>query len=117
MVQRTLARLGLPLIMILLAGACQSGAAPRTGSLEVYTSFTCASQLACDSDGFVIALDNASGQRMTAFSDTFYNLKVGQHKLTLSDVQANCVVFGPNPKFVTVEPDTIVQGGFGGTCQ
>jgi len=75
--------------MILLAGACQSGAAPRTGSLEVYTSFTCVSQLACDSDGFVIALDNASGQRMTAFSDTFYNLKVGQHKLTLSDVQAN----------------------------
>ena len=102
---------------LLALGACQSSTNSQTGSLEVYASYTCASQLACDSDGVVIALDNAPGQRMTGFADTLPDIPVGQHKVTLSDVRSSCTFSGANPQFVIVKADTMVQAGWAGTCQ
>ncbi len=105
------------LVALLTLGACRGATNPRTGALEVYASFTCVSQLACDSDGFVIALDNRAGQRMTAFADTLADIPVGQHTLTLSDVQSNCTVSGANPLLLIVKADTTVQAGWAGNCQ
>jgi len=107
----------LSLIVLLVVGACQGSTNSQTGALEVSASYTCASQLVCDSDGVVIALDNAAGQRMTAFADTFVGIPVGQHKVTLSDVQSSCTFSGSNPRFVVVKADTMVQAGWAGTCQ
>ena len=106
--------LSVPPLCLVLASCGAS--APETGALEVYASFTCAAQIVCDTDGFLVALDNKPGIRI-AFSDTLQGVSVGQHTITLSDVRSTCTVFGSNPQNVIVQRDTLVQAGWTGTCQ
>ena len=73
---------------------------PTTGSLKISTTTT---GLDPDADGYAVSVDDGSTQLIGSTADlTVSLLSAGQHKVTLSEVAANCLVSGTNPRDVNV---------------
>jgi hypothetical protein len=94
--------------------AFSGSSTPTTGTLDVTTSTTGASQ---DPDGYTVAVD---GGNSTSIADngnqSFSNLSSGSHTVTLSGVAANCAVSGGSSQSATVPAGGSASVSFQVTC-
>jgi hypothetical protein len=94
--------------------AFSGSSTPTTGTLDVTTSTTGASQ---DPDGYTVAVD---GGNSTSIADngsqSFSSLSSGSHNVTLSGVAANCAVSGGSSQSATVPAGGSASVSFQVTC-
>jgi hypothetical protein len=94
--------------------AFSGSSTPTTGTLDVTTSTTGASQ---DPDGYTVAVD---GGNSTSIADngsqSFSSLSSGSHNVTLSGVAANCTVGGGSSQTATVPAGGSTTVAFQVTC-
>lgn len=110
------------LLAVSIAGAalvlgCKDEA-PPPGSLLVHVSVNAAARVVEDTDGFVVALDLGTPQRVAVVDSILFDaVPSGPHRLDLTDVRATCTVNPPSPDTVVVPPDSLVRTWFLGSCQ
>ena len=111
-----LSKAGLVILAFVVAscGDDDPSSPPTTGSIAV-TAATVGDDI--DADGYAVAIDDFAGRPIAVDgTETFTNLSVGAHVVTLSGVAANCTVAGDNPRTVTVTAGATASTTFDVTC-
>ncbi len=92
-----------------------SQATDPTGSLTVITA-TSGEQI--DSNGYLVAVDDTSEQRVTANDTVTYSqLAVSDHTVELRDIAENCALGSENPQTVRVVADGESMASFSVDCE
>jgi Tol biopolymer transport system component len=103
-------RAALALLTGLWANGCGTGedlVAPAHGSLLVANQ---QSGAGADPDGIVVVLDGTDRRPLAADSTLLLSdLAIGQHRLAIEGLASDCTLDGPNPRVVTVIPDSTAQ--------
>jgi TolB protein len=105
----TRALTALALLAPLWLGGCGAGedlVAPRPGGLEVRAE---QSGAGADPDGIVVVVDSAASHSLLPDSTLeLPDLAPGPHTLAVEGLGSGCTLSGPNPRDVTVIPDSLV---------
>ena len=100
-----------------VALSCQS-TEPETGTLRVMVSLRPVAQIATDTDGVDLRLDQRPPVHLNAILDSLVTvIAIGPHTLSLADVEPNCSVVGGTTQVAMVFRDSTTLVLLGGTCQ
>lgn len=107
-------------LVLLSHPACSTDAptAPTVGTMEVTTSTTGATpDGTLDPDGYVVTVDGRLERAIGIDGLVLFGLDAGTYEVGLSDVEANCVVVGENPRTVTVAGGETATTSFRVECE